>query len=201
MSILYPTDNPYSATPLNQAYAWIGNLTIDFMSGNGQIQVVVNSDILSGYTGKPPVKVLNERLGEGLPNLQQVLYENAESFGKIRAYLYQKLLELPEFSNGFEIEKQHYAETTIISKPYVLPIGRNICKASSDLVCKSNVYHCRLFGVSEITASSNIIANAVNFTNSAAQMMATSKATINSQNYVNASCVVQNNLTMVSQAD
>lgn len=141
MSILYPTDNPYSATPLDQAYAWIGNLTIDFMSGNGQIQVVVNSDIVSGYSGKPPIKMVTKQLGDGLPSLAQVLYENSQAFGDIRAYLYHKLLELPEFANGFEIERVHYAQCNLRVRSYVIPIPTRKCNAQANITNKVSLVH------------------------------------------------------------
>jgi hypothetical protein len=116
-------NNPYSTTPLNNAYVWITFQAIDFFDGTGRIQVAVNSDEASANAGLPPIFSFSVALGEILipatenvaaimfPDLPTLVANAATAattlslspFDAIRKALYDALLNHPKLSGATEI--------------------------------------------------------------------------------------------------
>jgi hypothetical protein len=98
----YPS--PFATAPLEGAYGWIGFLAVDFASGTGRLVVNVHPSGADALAGKPPIDQPGITLGQdGFPDLATVLADNAEHFGAIRQYLFDRLKDLPAFAGATDV--------------------------------------------------------------------------------------------------
>jgi hypothetical protein len=112
MSLQLSYPSPFSVDPVEDAVAWIASLAVDFSSATGAVVVNVNQDEASANGNLPPFAqdhiTLGQTFGSGddavtFPTLAEVLTDNAEAFGSIRAYLYTKLKLLPKFAEATDL--------------------------------------------------------------------------------------------------
>lgn len=112
----YP--NPYSATPIPVAVAWISSLGVDFVGGQGRIGVFVHVDAASAVAGLPPIDSFGVSLGEryptggSFPDLTGIVTNAAidaasdntlTPFDAIRKAIYEALLNHPRLSGASSI--------------------------------------------------------------------------------------------------
>lgn len=118
MSLQLPSFTPpYSATPIQNAYAWIANLLIDFRAMSGSLMMSIDASASDAAAGYPPIQGIAITLGQTLvpvngntpavtfPTLQELLAdpEFAQAFGVIRTKLYTQLLNHSTFAGSTEV--------------------------------------------------------------------------------------------------